>query len=165
MATITLQGTPIHTVGELSEVGSKAPGFQLVHSKSLETVTLDSFDGKRKVLNIFVSLDTSTCAMSVRQFNEKAAGLEDTVVLNISRDLPFAQQRFCGAEGIENAVTLSTFRSTFELDYNLLMADGPLQGLASRVVMVLDRDNTVLYTQQVPEVSHEPDYAAALAVL
>ncbi|MBU1537695.1 thiol peroxidase [Myxococcota bacterium] len=165
MASITLHGTPFHTVGELSKRGTKAPGFELVHSKNLEVVTLDSFTNKRKVLNIFPSLDTPTCAMSVRSFNEKAAGLDNTVVINISRDLPFAQQRFCGAEGIENAVTLSTFRSTFELDYSLLIADGPLMGLASRVVMVLDADNTVLYAQQVTEIADEPDYEAALAIL
>lgn len=162
MSKITLMGNAINTNGQIPAAGSKAVDFKLVDSANLEEVSLESFGKARKVLNIFPSLDTPTCAMSVRKFNENAAALENTVVLNISRDLPFAQQRFCGAEGITNAKTLSTFRSTFEKDYNLQIIDGPLAGLASRVVIVLDGDNQVIYSQQVAEIADEPNYEAAL---
>lgn len=163
MATITLKGNPIHTHGELPALGSKAPAFELV-GLDLSQVTLASFSGK-KVLNVFPSLDTPVCAMSVRAFNEQAASLEGVTVLNISADLPFAHKRFCGAEGIEDAVNLSSFRSGFARDFGLEIVDGPMSGLCSRAVLILDEDNKVVYTQQVPEIVDEPDYAAALAAL
>ncbi|MCB9760269.1 MAG: thiol peroxidase [Alphaproteobacteria bacterium] len=165
MATITLRGNPIHTAGDLPKVGAAAPGFDLVNN-GLAGVSLETFGGQRKVLNIFPSIDTPVCAMSVRRFNEDAAGLDNTVVLNISADLPFAQKRFCGAEGIEGCENLSTFRgSSFGQDYGVTITDGPLAGLLSRAVVVLSGDNTVLYTEQVPEIGQEPDYAAALKAL
>lgn len=164
MATITLKGNPIHTCGELPGKGATAPSFTLV-GEDLGEISLGSFAGKRKVLNVFPSIDTSICALSVKTFNERAAGLDDTVVLNISADLPFAQKRFCGAEGIRNAVTASCFRSGFARDYGLEIADGPLAGLCSRAVLVLDKQNRVVYTEQVPEITQEPDYDKALAAL
>lgn len=164
MAAITFQNTPVSTVGELPQKGSSAPQFDLVGT-DLSAVTSGDFAGKRVVLNIFPSVDTGTCAMSVRRFNELAAGLENTTVLCVSRDLPFAQERFCGAEGIENVVSASAFRSTFGEDYGVTMSDGPLAGLLSRAVVVVDADGTVLYTEQVPEIADEPDYDAALAAL
>lgn len=164
MATITLKGNPIHTVGELPPVGVKAPGFQLT-KVDLSQATLDQYAGKRKVLNIFPSVDTATCALSVRKFNEKAASLANTVVLCISADLPFAQKRFCGAEGIQNVEMLSTFRSSFAKEYGLQIADGPLAGLCSRSVIVLDENNKILATEQVAETAQEPNYEKALAAL
>jgi Peroxiredoxin len=165
MATITLQGNPIHTSGELPNVGVKAPGFELIKN-DLSKVSLNDFQGTRLVLNIFPSLDTGTCAASVRNFNKKAVGLTNTKVLCISRDLPFAQARFCGAEGIENVITLSDFATgKFGKDYGLEIIDGPLAHLLSRVVIVLDENAKVLYTQQVPEIVDEPVYDAALAIL
>ncbi len=164
MAAITFQNNPVSTVGELPQKGSSAPQFDLVGT-DLSAVTSGDFAGKRVVLNIFPSVDTGTCAMSVRRFNELAAGLENTTVLCVSRDLPFAQERFCGAEGIENVVSASAFRSTFGEDYGVTMSDGPLAGLLSRAVVVVDADGTVLYTEQVPEIADEPDYDAALAAL
>ncbi|MFT5127870.1 MAG: thiol peroxidase [Rhodothermales bacterium] len=164
MALITLKGTPIHTNGDIPSVGSTAPDFSLV-AGDLSEASLATYAGKKKVLNIFPSIDTGICALSVRRFNADAAGRDDTVVLNISADLPFAQGRFCGAEGIEDAVSLSAFRSSFAQDYNLEIIDGPLAGLASRVVLVLAADNTVLHAEQVPEIAQEPDYATALAAL
>ncbi len=165
MATITLKGNPIHTSGTLPAPGSEVPGFRLVDAK-LKDVTLHDFAGKRKVLNIFPSIDTPTCAMSVRKFNEKAAGLDNTVVLCVSADLPFAQARFCGAEGIANVVTLSLMRNHgFAKDYGVQIEDGPMAGLTARAVVVLDADNKVLHSELVGEIAHEPDYDAALKVL
>jgi thiol peroxidase len=162
MAQITFKGDTIHTTGELPAKGEKAKDFTLVKT-DLSRVGLDDFKAKKLVLNIFPSLDTGTCAASVRRFNEAAAGLDDTEVLCISRDLPFAQARFCGAEGIENVVTLSDYETgQFGKDYGLEIADSPMKGLHSRVVIVLDEDRKVVYTQQVPEIADEPDYAEAL---
>jgi thiol peroxidase len=163
MARITLKGNPFNTCGELPAKGSVAPDFALV-GLDLAPVRLADLTGK-KVLNVFPSLDTPVCAISVRTFNERAAGKPGVTVLNISADLPFAQKRFCGAEGIERAVTASTFRSTFAKEYGLEIADGPLAGLCSRAVIALDEKNRVLYTEQVPEIAQEPDYDAALAAL
>ena len=165
MATITLGGNPINTNGELPKVGSNAPQFQLVKT-DLSEVTLADFAGSRLVLNIFPSIDTGTCAASVRHFNESASKLENTKVLCISRDLPFAQKRFCGAEGLENVVNLSDFKSgSFGKDYGLEMTDGALNALHSRVVIVLDENGIVKYTEQVAEIADEPNYEAALASL
>lgn len=164
MAKITLKGNPIQTVGELPKTGTSAPDFNLVNG-DLQEVSLAQFAGKKKLLNIFPSVDTGTCAASVRMFNQKAAGLNNTVVLCISADLPFAQKRFCASEGINNVVNLSAFRSTFADDYGIRFADSPLKGLCSRAVVILDENNKVLYTQQVSETTAEPDYDSALAAL
>jgi len=165
MAQITLKGNAFQTIGDLPAVGTKAPDFVLVKN-DLSSVSLKDFTGIRLVLNIFPSLDTGTCAASVRQFNKLVAGLENTKVLCISRDLPFAQGRFCGTEGIENAITLSDFVSgQFGKDYNLLISNGPLANLLSRSVVVLDVNHKVIYNQQVPEIVDEPNYEAALASL
>jgi thiol peroxidase len=164
MASITFKNTPVSTVGELPAKGSTLPAFELV-GQDLGAVSSADLAGKRVVLNIFPSVDTGTCAMSVRTFNEVAAGLENTVVVCVSKDLPFAQARFCGAEGIENVVTGSAFRSSFGEDFGVTMADGPLAGLLSRAVVVTDAEGTVLYTEQVGAVSEEPDYDAARAAL
>jgi thiol peroxidase len=165
MATITRRGVPTQTNGDVPAPGSEVPGFRLVDA-DLKDVSLHDYAGKRKVLNIFPSIDTPTCAMSVRKFNEKAAGLKDTVVLCISADLPFAQKRFCGAEGIGNVVTLSLMRGrNFGRDYGVLIEDGPLAGLTARAVVVLGTDNKVLHSELVPEIAQEPDYEAALKAL
>ncbi|GHD07832.1 thiol peroxidase [Zhihengliuella salsuginis] len=164
MATITLQGSEIQTVGELPAVGSAAPEFTLTGT-DLSDVKSSDFAGKRVVLNIFPSVDTGTCAASVREFNKRAAELENTVVLCVSADLPFAQARFCGAEGIENVVAGSTFRSTFGDDYGVEFETGPLTGLKSRSVVVLDADHKVVYTEQVAETTEEPNYESAIAAL
>lgn len=165
MASITLGGNPIHTTGELPKTGSKAADFKLVKN-DLSVVSLADFAGSKLVLNIFPSVDTGTCAASVRKFNEKASQLENTKVLCISRDLPFAQKRFCGAEGLENVVNLSDFKDgSFGKEYGLEIADGPLAGLHSRVVIVVDESGTVSYTEQVGEIADEPNYDAALAAL
>lgn len=165
MATITLKGNEIQTIGDLPTVGSKAPGFS-VTGGDLQDVALSSFAGKRKVLNIVPSLDTGVCAAQARAFNQRAAGLANTVVLLVSADLPFAQSRFCSAEGIENVTTLSMMRSkNFGKDYGVLITDGPLAGLNARAVVVLDENDTVLYTELVPEIGQEPDYDAAIAAL
>lgn len=161
MAQIKLKGNPAHTSGELPEVGAKAPNFKLVRN-DLSEVTLESYASKNKLLNIFPSIDTPTCATSVRKFNVEAARVPNTVVLNVSMDLPFAQKRFCGAEGLVNVETLSAFRSSFGRDYGVLMADTPLAGLCSRAVVVLSADNKVLYKEQVAEIGSEPNYDAAL---
>ncbi len=161
MARITLKGNPVNTVGELPKVGAKAPDFKLVKN-DLSEATLSSFKGKRKVVSIFPSVDTPTCAMSVRKFNEKAAGAPNTVVINVSADLPFAQKRFCGAEGIKNVETFSSFRSNFAKEWNVLITDGPLAGLCSRAIVVLDENDKVVYTEQVSEIANEPDYDKAL---
>lgn len=162
MAETKLQGHPIHTIGQLPEVGSVIPAFTLVGS-DLSDVTSDSLKGTRLILNIFPSLDTGTCATSVRVFNKKAAEVPDATVLCISDDLPFAQARFCGAEGIDNVTTASGFRSSFGNDFGVTMTDGPLKGLLARSVVVVDGSGTVLYTQLVSEIAKEPDYEAALA--
>ena len=164
MSQVTLQGQPIRIDGNFPAVGQTAPDFVLT-ANDLSDKTLADFAGKRKVLNIFPSIDTGVCATSVRQFNPRAAALDNAVVLCISADLPFAQARFCGAEGLTNVVTGSTFRSTFGADYGVTLADGPLAGLLSRAVVVLDESGKVIYTEQVPEVGQEPDYDAAVAAL
>ncbi len=163
MAEITLKGSPIHTSGVLPANGSAAPAFNLTDT-SLADKSLDDYSGK-KVLNVFPSLDTPVCAVSVRQFNQRAASREGVTVLNISADLPFAHGRFCATEGIEGAINLSTLRSGFARDYDLEIVDGPLKGLCSRAVIVLDESNNVVYSEQVPEIAQEPDYEAALAAL
>lgn len=165
MAKITLQGNPINTIGELPAVGSQAKDFTLV-AADLAEKTLADYKGSKVVLNIFPSLDTGTCAASVRYFNKVAGEHPNTKVLCISRDLPFAQARFCGAEGLDNVITLSDFREgTFGKDYGLQIIDGPLQGLLSRVVILLDEEGKVTYTQQVPEIVDEPDYDEVLKAL
>jgi thiol peroxidase len=164
MATVNLRGNPIHTSGELPEVGSQAPDFT-VTGGDLSDVTLDQFAGKQLILNIYPSVDTPTCAASTRAFNERVGGRDDAAVLCVSQDLPFAFGRFCGAEGIENVKTGSVFRSSFLDDYGVKITDGPLRGLAARAVVVVDGDGKVKYTQLVPEIGQEPDYDAALAVL
>lgn len=165
MASITLKGNPIHTTGHLPEEGATAPDFKLVREDLTET-SLNDFSGKKVLLNIFPSIDTGICAMSVRKFNEKAANLDNTAVLCVSRDLPFAQKRFCGAEGIQNVTTLSDFATgAFGRDYGLEIADGPMKGLHSRAVVVLDESGKVTYTEQVPDIVEEPNYEAALTAL
>lgn len=165
MATITLGGNPIHTSGELPKVGSKAPDFKLVKT-DLSVASLSDFAGSKLILNIFPSVDTGVCATSVRTFNQKASTLENTKVLCISRDLPFAQKRFCGAEGIENVENLSDFKEgDFGKNYGLTMTDGPLAGLHSRVVIVVDENGVVTHSQQVTEIADEPNYETALAAL
>ena len=164
MTSVTFHGSPAHTIGELPAVGSKAPAFELVGA-DLGSLTSASLAGRRVVLNIFPSVDTGVCATSVREFNKRASGLTNTTVVCVSKDLPFAQARFCGAEGLDDVVTASAFRSTFGEDYGVTLTDSPLAGLLSRAVVVLDGDATVLYTQHVPEVGEEPDYEAAVAAL
>lgn len=165
MATITLQGNPIQTVGNLPEIGQKAPNFTLA-AVDLSRKSLSDFAGKNIILNIFPSVDTGTCATSVRNFNKEAANLENTVVLCISRDLPFAQARFCGAEGIENIIMLSDFATgEFGKNYGLEVANSPMAGLHSRCIVVIDTEGTVTYTQQVAEVVDEPNYESALKAL
>jgi thiol peroxidase len=164
MATTAFKGNPVTTSGELPAVGQTAPAFDLVGA-DLAPVTSSSLAGKQVVLNIFPSVDTGVCAQSVRTFNEKAAGLENTVVVNASADLPFALKRFCAAEGIENVTSGSSFRSDFATDFGVKMADGPLAGLCARSVVVLDAEGKVVYTQLVDEITTEPDYDAALAAL
>lgn len=166
MATVTLKGNPIHTNGELPAVGSKAPDFTLVRAADLADVTLSTFAGKKKVLNVVPSLDTPVCAVSTRKFNEKAASIPGAVVLVVSADLPFAQKRFCTTEGIENVTALSMMRSrNFAKDYGVLLTDGPLAGICARAVVVLDAADTVVHAELVPEIGQEPDYDKALAAL
>ncbi|QQS54160.1 MAG: thiol peroxidase [Candidatus Competibacteraceae bacterium] len=165
MAIITFKGNPIHTNGDLPAAGATAPDLKLV-TADLNDVTLADFAGKKKLLNIVPSLDTPVCALSTQKFNEHAKAHPDTVVLIISADLPFAQSRFCGNEGLDNVVTLSMMRSRkFAKDYGVLLEDGPLAGLTARAVVVLDGNNTVRHTELVPEIAQEPDYNAALAAL
>ncbi|MDA0576568.1 MAG: thiol peroxidase [Verrucomicrobia bacterium] len=165
MATITLKGNPVHTIGELPAKGTTARDFTLTNGK-LEDVTLASFAGKKKILNIVPSLDTGTCATSARKFNVQAAEVPDTVILTVSADLPFAQGRFCAAEGIDKVVPLSSFRAaSFGKDYGVTITDGPLRGLLSRAIVVLDAQNKVVHTEQVPEIVDEPNYEAALQAL
>jgi thioredoxin-dependent peroxiredoxin len=165
MASITLGGNPVNTIGNLPKVGVSAPNFQLVKN-DLSVVSLSDYKGSNLVLNIFPSIDTGTCAASVRRFNESASKLENTKVLCISRDLPFAQKRFCGAEGIENVENLSDFKDgSFGKNYGLEIVDSALAGLHSRAVIVLDANGVVKYTEQVPEIANEPNYENALASL
>ena len=163
--TVTLGGNPIQIGGTLPTVGITAPAFSLV-AKDLSDTSLEKFAGKRKVLNIFPSIDTPTCATSVRQFNERASQLNNTVVLCISADLPFAQSRFCAAENLENVQTLSTMRGReFMQNYGVAIETGPIAGLTARAVIVLDENNRVLHSELVSEIKNEPNYDAALAVL
>ena len=164
MATTAFQGTPVKTVGDLPAKGTQAPAFSLV-GNDLDEVNSQDTAGKRVVLNIFPSVDTGVCAASVRKFNELAAGLDNTTVICVSNDLPFAQARFCGAEGLENVVAASGFRSAFGKEYGVTMVDGPLAGLLARSVVVLDEKGTVAYTQLVDEIGTEPDYDSAVAAL
>jgi len=164
MATITFLGKPLHTSGELPAVGSKAPDFSLV-STELVDVKLANYAGKRKVLNIVPSLDTPTCAASTRKFNQKASHLDNTVVLVVSADLPFAQSRFCETEDLKDVIPLSTFRSNFAEEYGVKIADTLLAGLTARAVVIIDENDQVTYTQLVNDVAQEPDYESALAVL
>jgi thiol peroxidase len=165
MAIITLRGNQVKTSGELPSIGSTAKDFELV-AGNLARVSMKDFKGSRLVLNIFPSLDTGTCAAAVRYFNELAGKLEDTKVLCISRDLPFAQARFCGAEGLDNVITLSDFETgSFGKDYGLLVSDGVMKGLLSRVVIIVDVDGVVTYTQQVQEISEEPNYDEVVTAL
>ena len=165
MSTVTLEGTPLHVSGNFPQPGDKLHSFMLV-DKDLNDVSLSKFAGKRKVLSIVPSVDTAVCAQSTRVFNEKASGLANTVVLVISADLPFAQARFCGAEGLDNVVTLSTMRGRdFSKDYGVMITDYPLAGLTARAVIVADENDKVIHSQLVPEIAQEPDYDAALATL
>ena len=161
MASVTLKGNPFNTVGNLPAVGTAAPNFTLVKG-DLSTVSLTDFLRKKVILNIFPSVDTGTCAQSVRNFNAKAASLENTEILCISKDLPFAQNRFCGAEGIDKVHTLSDFRSQFGNDYGVSFSNGPLEGLLSRAIVVIDEMGIVVYTEQVSETVDEPNYDLAL---
>jgi thioredoxin-dependent peroxiredoxin len=161
MATVTLKGTAFEIAGTLPAVGTQAIDFNLVKG-DLSSAGLSDFSGKKVVLNIFPSIDTATCAMSVRKFNEAAAGLSNVIVICVSADLPFAASRFCGAEGIDNVITGSTFRSSFGKDYGVEFTTGPLAGLLSRSVVVLDEKGTVVYSEQVAETVDEPNYEAAL---
>ncbi len=166
MSTVTLKGNPVQIGGNFPQPGQSVPDFNLA-DKTRADVNLANFAGKRKVLNIFPSIDTPTCAMSVRTFNQKAGSVDNTVVLCISADLPFAQNRFCGAEGIENVQTLSTFRNTngFAESYGVAIKDSSLAGLTARAVIVLDENNKVLHSELVSEITNEPNYDAALAAL
>ena len=164
MAEVTLGGNPVHTVGELPEIGTKAPDFTVTAS-NLGEITRDELTGKKVVLNIFPSIDTPTCAASVRHFNESASSLDNTVVLCVSADLPFAQSRFCGAEGLAHVQMGSTFRSNFGQQYGITLADGRLSGLLARSVVVLDENGTVVHTELVPEIANEPNYDSALSAL
>ncbi len=165
MASITLGGNPAETIGSLPSNGSTAPDFTMT-AVDLSSKSLSNYDGKRKVLNIFPSVDTGICAASARKFNEEASKLENTAVLCISRDLPFAQSRFCAAEGLKNVEMLSDYKDgSFGKDYNLEITESAFTGLHSRVVMVLNEKNEILYTEQVPEIGQEPNYEAALNAL
>lgn len=165
MTTVNLAGNPIHLAGEFPKVGATAPAFSLV-STDLQDVTLNTYAGKKKVLNIVPSLDTPTCATSTRKFNEAAGKLSNTVVLVISADLPFASKRFCETEGLKNVVTLSTMRGRdFMKNYGVEIADSPLAGVTARAVVVIDENDKVTYTELVPEIKQEPDYDAALKAL
>lgn len=164
MANITLRGKTIETVGELPIKGKTAPDFNVVKA-DLSDANLKDYNGKRLILNIFPSFDTPTCAISVRKFNEAASNLKNTAVLCVSQDLPFAGARFCGAEGIEDVETGSTFRSSFGTDYGVEIKTGILRGLLSRAIVVIDESGKVIYTQQVPEIGEEPDYDSAMGVL
>lgn len=165
MASITLKGNPIHTVGALPKIGTEAPQFELTGT-DLSTITLNDFKGSKLILNIFPSIDTGVCATSVRTFNEKASALKNTKVLCISRDLPFAHSRFCGAENLENVISLSDFKNgSFGNNYQCTIKDGPLAGLLSRAIVVIDEKGKVIYTEQVPEITQEPNYKKVFEIL
>lgn len=165
MAKITLRGNPIHTSGDLPKVGGKAPDFRLV-GKDLKDLSLGDFKGKKKILNIFPSIDTPVCALSTKKFNDYAKQHADTVMLMVSADLPFAQGRFCGNEHLDNVVTLSMMRGQkFGQDYGVMIQDGPLAGVAARAVVVLDANDKVIHTEMVGEIANEPNYEAALKAL
>ena len=165
MAEIKLEGNPIHTIGELPAIGSKAPDFRLTAS-DMSDHSLGDWAGKKKILNIVVSLDTGVCANSAKRFNELVSEMQNTVVLTVSRDLPFAQKRFCDTQGIKNVETLSSVRDLrFGKEYGLEITDGPLAGLLARSIVVLNENNEVVYTEQVPEITQEPDYDRALGAL
>lgn len=165
MASITLKGNAIHTIGNLPNIGAIASNFKLT-AADLSTKSLSDYAGKKIILNIFPSVDTGTCASSVREFNKKATDLKNTVVLCISKDLPFAQARFCGAEGIKNVVMLSDFKDgNFGKSYELEIVNGPLANLHSRAIVIVDENGSVIYTEQVSEIANEPNYNAALNVL
>lgn len=165
MAQITLRGNAIHTVGDLPSVGDKAPDFKLTKT-DLSDVSLNDYRGKKVVLNIFPSVDTPTCSASVRRFNEEIGSVENTVVLCVSKDLPFAQKRFCATEGLGNVVAVSELRNNnFGTDYGVRITEGPMAGLMSRAVVVLDENGEVIYTEQVAEIAQEPDYNHAMAAL
>lgn len=165
MAKITLQGNEIHTNGNLPEIGTSAPDFTLVN-KDLENVSLSTFPGKKKILSIVPSLDTPVCAISTKKFDDHAKEHDDTVILIIAADLPFAMSRFCGAEGLENVIPLSVMRTRdFSRDYGVLIEDGPLAGITARAIVVLDQDNSVVHTELVSEIAQEPDYEAAIQAL
>jgi thiol peroxidase len=163
MAQITLRGNPINTVGDLPAVGAQAPAFDLTGT-DLGSVDNGQFSGKGVVLNIFPSVDTPVCAISVRTFNERV-GATGVAVVNVSKDLPFAQKRFCGAEGIENVVTASAFRGSFGEDFGITITDGPMAGLLGRAIVVVGADGKVVYTELVPEIGTEPNYDSALAAV
>lgn len=164
MATITFKGNNVNTVGNLPATGTKAKNFTLVGT-DLSDKSLSDYQGKNVILNIFPSVNTGVCAMSVRKFNEEAASLKNTIVLCISKDLPFAQGDFCAAQGIENVVMLSDFRTNFGEEYGVQMIDGPLKGLLSRSVIVINTEGDIVYEEQVPEITQEPNYSAALKAL
>jgi thiol peroxidase len=164
MAQVLMRGTPVQTSGNLPAVGSIAPAFELLNAK-LETISLASLAGKKVVISIFPSIDTATCALSTRKFNQQAAALEGVTVVTVSEDLPFALGRFCATEGIDNVHTLSAFRSSFGTDYGVALVDGPLRGLTARAVVVVDGSGKVLHSELVAEISDEPNYDAALAAL
>ena len=164
MTKVTLQGNEFETVGALPELGTDAAAFNLVKA-DLSELSLAELKGKKIILNIFPSIDTGTCATSVRTFNEKAASLDNTLVVCVSADLPFALGRFCGAEGIENVEVGSSFRSTFGADYGVTMATGPLTGLLSRAIVVINEEGKITYTEQVSEIVNEPNYESALAAI
>jgi len=165
MAEVTFKGNPLHTAGSLPKVGTNAPDFKVIKA-DLSPMSLSEFRGKKVVLNIFPSIDTSVCATSVRRFNAEADKLNNTAVLCISRDLPFAQKRFCGAEGLNNVMMGSEYRdSSFSDAYGVRIVDGPLSGLLSRAIVVVDEAGKVIYTEQVPEIGQEPDYAKALSAI
>jgi len=165
MSKIAFKGNPVETTGSLPEVGSVAPNFRLTDT-TLQDVSLESFKGSQVVFNIFPSIDTGVCATSVRKFNERASELKNTKVVCISKDLPFAHKRFCGAEGIENVLSTSQFKdNSFSQNYGVDMLDGPLAGLMSRAVVVVDSQGIVKYTEQVPDITQEPNYDAAIASL
>jgi len=164
MADITLHGNAVHTIGNLPEVGSSVKNFDLINV-DLQSKSNNDFSNKRIIFNIFPSIDTGICAASARKFNEEASSLDNTVVINVSRDLPFALGRFCAAEGLKNVETLSDFRGSFGEDYGVTMTDSPMQGLLSRAVIVADENGKVIYTEQVPEIAQEPNYDNALNAL
>lgn len=165
METIFFKGTPCHTYGQIPAVGTEAPGFDLT-GKGLQPVRLSDYDGKRVVLNIFPSLDTPVCAMSVRKFNKEAANLDNVAIICVSLDLPFAMSRFCSAEGIDNVIAASAFRSpVFVQNYGVQMIDGPLAGLLARAVIVMDENHRIIFSDLVEEITNEPDYKGAISVL